>query len=87
MSSPLLSDLLNFSTLHSNYIIENSRKSIFERYNLSDMIINIFIPALIILIVFFMLKKKYDDKKVKIFLAQRFKKDIKKNNKKFKSKS
>ena len=84
MSSPLLNDLLNFSTLHSNYIIESSRKSIFERYSLIDIIINIFIPALILLIVLFMLKKKYDDKKVKIFLAQRFKKDIKKNNKKFK---
>jgi len=79
--SSLLNDILNYSKLHFDYLIEASRKSVFERYTWTEMIINFIIPILVLIIFVFILKKRYVDKKVKIKLADNFKKSIKKKEK------
>lgn len=81
----LLNDILEFSKLHADYIIESSRKSILERYSWSEILINVGIPVLLLFIFIFILKKRYVDKQIKIKIAERFKKDLKRNSKKYKS--
>jgi hypothetical protein len=71
--SSLLDDILNYSTLHLDYLIEASRKNIFERYTWSELIINFLIPLLILFVFIFILKKRYIEKKVKIKIANNFK--------------
>ncbi len=71
--SSLLDDILNYSTLHLDYLIEASRKNICERYTWSELIINFLIPLLILFVFIFILKKRYIEKKVKIKLASKFK--------------
>ena len=80
----LLNDILEFSKLHADYIIESSRKSILERYSWSEILINVGIPVLLLFIFIFILKKRYVDKQIKIKIAERFKKDLKRNSKKYK---
>lgn len=79
--SNLLNDILNYSKLHFDYLVEASRKSVFERYTWDEMVINFVIPLLVIIIFVFILKKRYMDKKVKIKLASNFKKKIRKQEK------
>jgi hypothetical protein len=79
----LLNDILEFSKLHMDYIIDSSRKSILERYSWSEILINVGLPVLILFIFIFVLKKRYVDKQIKIQIAQRFKKDLKRNSKKY----
>ena len=81
----LLNDILEFSKLHMDYIVDSSRKSLLERYSWSEILINVGLPVLLLFIFIFVLKKRYIDKKIKIQLAQRFKKDLKRNSKKYKS--
>lgn len=81
----LLNDILEFSKLHADYIIDSSRKSILERYSWSEILINVGLPILLLFIFIFILKKRYIDKQIKIQLAERFKKDLKRNSKKYKS--
>ena len=81
----LLNDILEFSKLHMDYIVDSSRKSILERYSWSEILINVGLPVLLLFIFIFVLKKRYVDKQIKIQLAQRFKKDLKRNSKKYKS--
>ena len=81
----LLNDILEFSKLHMDYIVDSSRKSILERYSWSEILINVGLPLLLLFIFIFVLKKRYVDKQIKIQLAQRFKKDLKRNSKKYKS--
>jgi hypothetical protein len=80
----LLNDILEFSKLHADYIIESSRKSILERYSWSEILINVGIPVLLLFIFIFILKKRYVDKQIKIKITERFKKDLKRNSKKYK---
>lgn len=79
----LLNDILEFSKLHMDYIVDSSRKSLLERYSWSEILINVGLPVLLLFIFIFVLKKRYIDKKIKIQLAQRFKKDLKRNSKKY----
>jgi hypothetical protein len=79
--SNLLNDILNYSKLHFDYLIEASRKSVFERYSWDEMVINFIVPLLVIIVFVFILKKRYMDKKVKIKLASNFKKKIRKKEK------
>ena len=79
----LLNDILEFSKLHMDYIVDSSRKSILERYSWSEILINVGIPFLLLFIFIFVLKKRYIDKQIKIQLAERFKKDLKRNSKKY----
>ena len=79
----LLNDILEFSKLHMDYIVDSSRKSILERYSWSEILINVGLPFLLLFIFIFVLKKRYIDKQIKIQLAQRFKKDLKRNSKKY----
>ena len=79
----LLNDILEFSKLHADYIIDSSRKSILERYSWSEILINVGLPVLLLFIFIFILKKRYIDKQIKIQLAERFKKDLKRNSKKY----
>ena len=83
--SSLLNDLLEYSKLHIDYLIDSSHRSILERYSWSEIIINVGIPLLLIFIFVFILKKRYIDKQIKIQIAHRFKKDLKRNSKKYKS--
>jgi hypothetical protein len=79
--SNLLNDILKYSKLHFDYLVEASRKSVFERYTWDEMVINFVIPILVIIVFVFILKKRYMDKKVKIKLASNFKKKIRKQEK------
>jgi hypothetical protein len=79
----LLNDILEFSKLHADYIIDSSRKSILERYSWSEILVNVGLPFLLLFIFIFVLKKRYIDKQIKIQLAERFKKDLKRNSKKY----
>ncbi len=79
----LLNDILEFSKLHADYIVDSSRKSILERYSWSEILLNVGLPLLLLFIFIFVLKKRYIDKQIKIQLAERFKKDLKRNSKKY----
>ena len=79
----LLNDILEFSKLHMDYIVDSSRKSILERYSWSEILLNVGLPLLLLFIFIFVLKKRYIDKQIKIQLAERFKKDLKRNSKKY----
>jgi hypothetical protein len=79
----LLNDILEYSKLHIDYLIDSSRKSILERYSWSEILINVALPLLLLFILIFVLKKRYIDKQIKIQLAERFKKDLKRNSKKY----
>lgn len=79
--SSLLDDILKYSSLHADYVVESSRKSIFERYSWSEMIINVIIPVAILMIFIFILKKRYVDKQIKIEIARRFKRKVRNNSK------
>jgi hypothetical protein len=79
----LLNDILEYSKLHIDYLIDSSRKSILERYSWSEILINVGLPLLLLFILIFVLKKRYIDKQIKIQLAERFKKDLKRNSKKY----
>jgi hypothetical protein len=79
----LLNDILEFSKLHADYLIDSSRKSILERYSWSEILLNVGLPLLLLFIFIFVLKKRYIDKQIKIQLAERFKKDLKRNSKKY----
>ena len=79
----LLNDILEYSKLHMDYLIDSSRKSILERYSWSEILLNVALPLLLIFILIFVLKKRYIDKQIKIQLAERFKKDLKRNSKKY----
>ena len=77
----LLNDILEFSKLHMDYIVDSSRKSILERYSWSEILLNVGLPLLLLFIFIFLIKKRYIDKQIKIQLAERFKKDLKRNSK------
>ena len=79
----LLNDILEYSKLHVDYLIDSSRKSILERYSWSEILLNVALPLLLLFILIFVLKKRYIDKQIKIQLAERFKKDLKRNSKKY----
>ena len=79
----LLNDILEYSKLHIDYSIDSSRKSILERYSWSEILLNVALPLLLLFILIFVLKKRYIDKQIKIQLAERFKKDLKRNSKKY----
>ena len=79
----LLNDILEYSKLHIDYLIDSSRKSILERYSWSEILLNVALPLLLLFILIFVLKKRYIDKQIKIQLAERFKKDLKRNSKKY----
>jgi hypothetical protein len=79
----LLNDILEYSKLHIDYLIDSSHKSILERYSWSEILLNVALPLLLLFILIFVLKKRYIDKQIKIQLAERFKKDLKRNSKKY----
>ena len=51
----LLNDILEFSKLHMDYIVDSSRKSLLERYSWSEILINVGLPVLLLFIFIFVL--------------------------------
>lgn len=80
--STLFDPLLKFSSLRTDYLESPPNRSIFERWSISEMLINVVIPLCILIAVIFILKERYDTKQQRIKLAETFQKQVRNNQKK-----